>query len=278
MYDPDHIEHFYDAYGAYEWMRFEDSAYGRLLATIHSEFLKRHIKSDDRVIDVGSGPARFSIVMADLGAKVTLLDISPTQLTLARENLQKAGKLDDVIEFIQDDITKPLTRLQSGPFDTVVCFGGALSYAYEKRFAAADNVVQLCKPGGLILVSVPSRFGVIASVVRRADRKVLDDPEGNHLWRILSDGDLPGWMSKRIGIAHPPMHLFTSWEIGELFDGCTVVETIGCPVAAFEGQSSLDELASDPARWETILNVERGLNSVPGMIDNGSFILSALRR
>lgn len=277
MYDADYIRRFYDAYGVSEWLRFEDSAYGRLQATIHSEFLSRHIRENQRVLDVGCGPGRFSILMAEQGAQVALLDISAGQLMLARENLAKAGKLGHVLDFVEDDITNLSKRIEP-TFDVVVCFGGVLAYAYDRKQAAVDVLIRLCNPGGLILVSVPSRFGVAATVVRRAAKDVLDRPEEMHLWGMVNEGDLPGWRSKRIDFDHPPMHLYSTEELGQIFKSCDILEMVGCPVTAFEGQDSPDDLASDPMRWAHLLELERRLGRVPGLVDSGTYMLAAFRR
>lgn len=80
MYDSKYTESFNDAYAGLEWSRLESTAYGRLQAMIHNDFLKRYIKNGARVLDAGSGPGRFSITVAQLGAKVTVLDISSQQV------------------------------------------------------------------------------------------------------------------------------------------------------------------------------------------------------
>jgi 2-polyprenyl-3-methyl-5-hydroxy-6-metoxy-1,4-benzoquinol methylase len=75
MYDAKYTRDFYNAYGALEWARLEATPYGRLQAIIHENFINRYIKKNDRVLDAGSGPGRFSITAARAGATVTVLDI-----------------------------------------------------------------------------------------------------------------------------------------------------------------------------------------------------------
>ena len=99
MYDPEYTRKFYNAYGDAEWSRLERSAYGQVEAIIHNDFVTRYVLSGNRVLDAGSGPGRFSISMANLGAKVTVLDISDIQLDLARSKLQQAGLSDRVERF-----------------------------------------------------------------------------------------------------------------------------------------------------------------------------------
>ena len=76
MYDADYTRSFYNDYGYAEWERLERTAFGRLQAIIHDDFLKRYVKPDDRVLDAGCGPGRFTITLARLGARVTALALS----------------------------------------------------------------------------------------------------------------------------------------------------------------------------------------------------------
>ena len=127
MYNPDYTRSFYDAYGASEWSRLGDDAYGRLQAIIHTDFINRLIHAGDRVLDAGCGPGRFVIAAAALGATVTALDLSDRQLQLPKEKIGEAGLLKRVDEFVRADITD-LSMFSDESFDVVVCYGGALSY------------------------------------------------------------------------------------------------------------------------------------------------------
>ncbi len=92
-------------------------------AVIHTDFIRRYVGPGD----AGCGPGRFSIVVAELGATVTALDLSNVQLQLAKERLGKAGVLESVGGFVSGDIAD-LSMFQDGHFDVVICYGGALSY------------------------------------------------------------------------------------------------------------------------------------------------------
>ena len=116
MYDSKYTKDFYNAYGEAEWDRLETGAYGRLQAIIHADFLQRYLKSGDNILDAGSGPGRFAIKSAQIGAKVTVLDISDTQLTIAKEKITEAGLLDKIDQFLEADITD-LSMFPTNYFD-----------------------------------------------------------------------------------------------------------------------------------------------------------------
>ncbi len=277
QYDPDRTRFFYNAYGEREWSRLEDQAYGRLQAIIHTDFIKRYVRPGDLVLDAGSGPGRFSIAMVRLGARVTLLDLSDEQLKLARENLEAEGLVHGAEGLVRGDITD-LSMLQDGYFDRVVCFGGALSYVCEQRKNAAAELVRVVKPDGHLLVSVMSRFGAAANVVRRPELDILNDPDGRHLWSILDEGDRPGFPSSVPSIDHPPMHLYSADELRDLFGDCEVLELAGSNVTTFEGSLTLADVEADPKVWDTAVEIERRLNRAPGLVDSGTHIIMVARR
>ena len=276
-YDAHKTEAFYDAYGSIEWDRLEATAYGRLKAIIHADFIRRYVASGDRVLDAGCGPGRFSITAARLAARVTALDLSDRQLQLAEEKIGQAGLLASVEDFIQGDITD-LSQFPDGRFDVVVCYGGALSYVRERRHEAAAELVRVVRPGGAILVSVMSRYGASLNLVRRPSIPILKDAEGWDVWGVAENGDLDGFPSAQVGMLHPPMHLFTGEELCDLLPGCHMLEIAGSNVTAYEGSAAIEEVFDDPQAWETAVRLERELNRRPGLVDTGSHIIMAARR
>lgn len=283
MYDPQYTRTFYDAYGEAEWRRLERSAFGRLEALIHMDFLGQFIKEFDCVLDAGSGPGRFSITMAKMGARPTLLDISPVQLSLARSKMSEAGVVDHVDQFLVGDICD-LSRFSDGTFDAVVCFGGALSYVCEMRQYAAAELRRVTKPGGILLVSVMSRNGAAIGVAKQPDIPYLSEPDRRGiyldgmpgLWEFLRTGDLPGFPS-HIGIRHAAMHLYTARELAGLFQTCEVLKVAGTCVTISEYQKPDEAITREPV-WSNVVELEKRLDSQPGLVDGGSHIILAVRK
>jgi ubiquinone/menaquinone biosynthesis C-methylase UbiE len=124
MYNPEDTREFYNEYADAEWARLERNAHGRLKAIIHEDFIRRYTKPGYRVLDAGSGPGRFSTTVINSGAKVTILDISDTQLELAKHKISGIGLERGVEQFIRGDISD-LSVFHDNSFDMVICFGGA---------------------------------------------------------------------------------------------------------------------------------------------------------
>lgn len=273
----DTLRDFYDAYGLAEWDRLERTAYGRLQAVIHADFLRRYVQRGMVVLDAGAGPGRFSIELARLGARVTVLDLSPGQLAIAREKIAASGELAAVERFVEATILD-LSTFAAHAFDVVVCYGGALSYVRDRRDDAAKELIRVLKPGGVLLTSVMSRYGAAASVVCRGETAVLGAPASASLWDALATGDLPPFPSRRTGLMHPAMHLYAASELCTLFAPyADVLEVAGSNVSTFEGNARFEEVAGDPRIWETAVEVERRLARQPGLVDAGSHIILAAR-
>ena len=280
-FDPDYLSRFYDQYDLAEWERLEASAYGRLQAIIHTDFVREYVQGGNVVADIGSGPGRFSIEVARLGATPILVDISPQQLKRAGERLSEAGFSAEVIQADMRD----LSCLSSESFDTTICFGGALSYVCDDSAQAVAELMRITKPGGFILASVMSIWGYHCNIVRRgdsADLDVLANPDernvdGVALYNVFETGDLAGFSSSTISLRHPPMHLFTAEELRGLFPGSDVQRMAGSNVTAYEGSEALERAAADPQAWDTIVKLERRLCTEPGLVDSGSHIIIAVQ-
>src|SRR5262249_37370672 len=155
----------------------------------------------DRVLEVGAGPGRFTIELAELGAKVTVVDISPRQLDLNRERVSAAGKEAAVVDRQVADLVD-LTAVGDGGFDVVTAFGGPLSYLFERAGDGLDQMLWKVRSGGLVAFSVMSRWGAL----RMALAGVLDFERQGHAElnrRVIETGDLTGAIAGVPGMALP---------------------------------------------------------------------------
>ena len=97
-----------------------------------------------KVLDVGTGPGFFAIILAELGYSVTAVDYTETMLEAAKHN---AGVLADRIFFYQMN-AEELSFLDSS-FDVLVTRNLTWNLRHpEKAYAQWTRVL---KPGGLLL-------------------------------------------------------------------------------------------------------------------------------
>ena len=141
------ISRYYDAYGEREWERFAASPADRVSLHLHRRYLRQYVRPGDRVLEAGAGPGRFTIELARIGAAITVGDISPGQLAINAEKVAAAGGEGRVVERAPLDIVD-LARFPDGGFDAVVCYGGPLSYVFDRADDALAGLLRVTRPGG----------------------------------------------------------------------------------------------------------------------------------
>jgi SAM-dependent methyltransferase len=264
----------FDAYGEREWERHDASASERVAFEIHRDFLARFIRASDRVLEVGAGPGRFTIELARLGAKVTVVDISPGQLELNRSHIEGEGLEDAVEDRVLADLVD-LSRFAGSSFDAVVCYGGPLSFLLDRAEEGLGELLRVARPSGPILVGVASRFGTMRAFLPQVRDEIRDD--GWH-WteRVVATGDLMSPHSS-LGV---PMHLFTWDELRSLFarHGCEILSASASNFLATGDAESVQWFAGDPDRWQRFLDWEMRTGATSGAIDGGTQIVVAVRR
>jgi SAM-dependent methyltransferase len=134
-----------------------------------------------RAIDVGGGSGANSIWLARRGLDVTLADISPVGLALAREAAEAEGVSLETLE-----IDLELQPFPSGPWDLILCH----RYLWRPLFEVMPPVLV---PGGLLVAAHPTR-----SNLQRHNR-----PPPLFL---LEDGELP-----RLVIGLDVLHFSEGW-------------------------------------------------------------------
>jgi tellurite methyltransferase len=123
-----------------------------------------------RALDIGGGAGRNALALARLGLAVTLADISPIALELARAEADRTGiRLETVALDLEQDAPPP------GPWDLIL----QAHYLHRPLFAAYP---ALLAPGGLLVVVHPTRANL--------ERHSKPGPEF-----LLDDGELPGLVS-----------------------------------------------------------------------------------
>jgi len=124
----------------------------RLLSKLFLPVLRPHVDSHTAIpfigqghlLDVGCGSGWFALRMQERGWKVTGLDISEQMV----EQVQRLG----IPAFAG---TLPHPGLKPASFD-VVNLGAVLEHVHDPH-AVIESAVQLLRPGGLFVASVPNR-------------------------------------------------------------------------------------------------------------------------
>src|SRR2546423_12865889 len=261
-YDPRRAAAFYDEYGEREWTRFEDGRTPAPSLDVHIEHLRRFVEADTRVLDVGAGPGRFTIELARLGAEVTVADVSQRQLELNRERVAAAGVEDRIVERVVADVVD-LSRWPDATFDSVVCFGGPLSYLLDRAEEGVAELVRVTKPTGYVLISVMSLVGTVAHFL-----PMLLDPVRRYGVEKNEEIIRTGLLPEGDGYGHLPMKLFRWSELE------TLLSRHGTIVAASAAGLLPAQKPDEPDLREFLSRAECELATEPGALASGNHILA----
>jgi len=270
-YDPGWVSRYYDAYGEREWKRWDRSPEDRVKLHVHRHYLERFVQSGQTVLEIGAGSGRFTQVLAELGARILVADLSKGQLALNRANAAAYGYGRNVIDWIAMDACD-MGSLASSRFDAVVAYGGLIGFVFENRNRVMTELLRVLKSGGPLLMSVMSVWGsfhsdlpFVLSIPREQNESIIDS------------GDLhPDTFST----PNQRVHMFRAEELESfLADHPVRLEAISASNSLTAGcGDGLSSIESDEAKWRYLLEKEIVASSASGCLDIGTHIIAVVRK
>lgn len=158
-----------------------DPRFARRFEKISALFDKVLPREPGRALDAGCGTGVFSRELARRGWRVTAIDASPEMISEARSASQNTS-----IEFINGALEslEPLASMES-PYDLILSLS-TLEYV-EDDLGVIKNWSNMLKPGGLLIISVPNRKGLLRVFegmvlgIRQVSRDKLFRERGDYL-------------------------------------------------------------------------------------------------
>ncbi|MFN7458772.1 MAG: magnesium protoporphyrin IX methyltransferase, partial [Gemmatimonas sp.] len=134
-----------------------------------------------RVLDAGCGTGTASIELAQRGAEVVAIDLSPTLVQHAQERAEEVG-IDD-IDFRSGDMLDP----SLGPFDYVVAMDSIIHYELEDMVKALATLAPRVNERMLITVAprtpMLSVMRAVGKLFPRSDRSPSIVPVSENAFR-----------------------------------------------------------------------------------------------
>ena len=206
--------------------------YGRIaerFAPVHEALLERlEVKPGERVLDVATGTGEVALRAAQLGARVTALDIAPALLEQARA---KAARESLDVEWVEGNAEA--LPFDDGGFDAVCSSFGVI---FADAEAASRELGRVCRSGGRLGLTAWQPNAGLHRIYRKFDRR--EDPperwgEPSRLRELLG-ADFELQIEERV------------WTLeGDSPEDVWELMTTGAPpVKAFVERLGPDELAS----------------------------------
>jgi SAM-dependent methyltransferase len=272
----DPVRDYYASFGEREWARLENPEDGVVEFAVTRHFLAKYLPPNARVLDIGGGPGRYTIWLAEQGHRVVLADLSPNLLEIARDKIHLAGIGDRVEEITQAD-ARDLSRWEDASFDAGLCLGPFYHLPDPiDRDLAASELHRVLRPGGLVFVAFIPRIAYLRRTLAVPDERAhLVQP--GFVDSILEEGvffnDIPGRFTHGWGADPPEISPFFE---GHSFSSLTLVAAEGIIT---DQQGCLSELASSDAEahqaaFEVILRTA----SDPSILGMGTHLLYVGRK
>lgn len=116
------------------------------------DFIAGRVNPDDHVLEIGSGTGVLTAMMAEQGAKVVGIDISPAMLTLAERVVAERG-LSKRVEFQERSAMELDTALADKSFDLIVSVLTFSELLPEEIDFTLAQCRRLLRPGGRLVVA-----------------------------------------------------------------------------------------------------------------------------
>ena len=135
--------------------------HARAERSVFARLVNHAIPGDARVVEIGCGTGQMCLYLARADRVVVGADLTRAALLLGAAAARRFGL--DRVQFVETDLRRP--GLKAGSFD-VVYSSGVVHHTPNPR-ASFARLVQLARPGGMIVLGVYNAFARIPLRLRR---------------------------------------------------------------------------------------------------------------
>ena len=255
-----------------DFRRWEESPLQQVDFSVHIHYLHKYLAGDERVLEVGAGAGRFTKELADAARRIVVADISPTKLQRNRRNANALGYADAIEAWCECDMCDLQPHFGDGEFDAVVCYGGPLSYVFDRRQRAIRELVRVTRSGGILLLSAKSLWG---TVHERLPSILEVAPRLNR--EILTTGDLG---PDKVALAGSFWHAYRAEEFKDFVEdaGASVVAMSASDCLSSTWRDLLMSWREDKRAWQHLIEMEIEACREPGCLDLGAHVIAIARK
>ncbi len=165
------VRDFYDRIMEYEWTRLDH--YVLEYATVR-HYLGRYLPQPPaRIIDIGGGPGRYAVLLAQQGYDVTMIDLVPHNVEWANAHFHDLGLAGNARAMVGD--ARTLDGLADGAFDAALLLGPLYHLPHVMdRTSAVRELRRVLRPGGVAFSMMLTRAAAIYEGINRWPEGILD--------------------------------------------------------------------------------------------------------
>ncbi len=275
-YNPEIPRDKYNNYGDREWTRLEKDGHGELLYRVHLEILSRHIKENDKVLEIGAGSGRYTKDIVQLCKSLTVADISEHQIEFNKAKMKELSLYSKIESYHVLDILN-MGVFPDSSFDCIVCIGGVINYLLDKEKDGVAEMLRVLKPGGLLVVGAMSFIG--ASLYYLEGLRYEKDQFGIEATKWVFDTGIQDEEHYPVPSKHY-VHMMRSNQMDELFYlfNVKIIERSSAGLFTQAGDVALENARNDRDFWELIVEKEIQFTKIPGTLDCGMNIIYVVQK
>jgi S-adenosylmethionine-dependent methyltransferase len=150
-----------------EWSRL-DRPEGLLEFELSMHHMKRHLKPESAILDLGCGPGRYSLALASEGHQISAAEPSLELLDVAQRKLSESDYTQNITS-VQQANALDLSSYDDLEFDSVVALGPFYHLTEsDERLVAAKEVSRVVKTDGLVFAAFIPRLSGLSHMITRA--------------------------------------------------------------------------------------------------------------
>lgn len=255
------VEEYYDRHVDREWQRL-DRHRTEFAVTIRAIEDSLPPPPAD-LIDVGSGPGRYSIELAKRGYSLTMVDISSDSLNKANEVAREIGV--KFKETIHADALN-LGTLNLIEYDAALLMGPLYHLlTFEERYRTVKEILSVLKPLGLVFVSFITRFAPFRQAASDEQEWLPENLE--YAYEVLKTGiHNEGTEFPQAYFAHPS-------EIKPFMESCgfKTLRILGCEGILAGHEEGVNQLQGE--QWQAWVEFNYHIAEEPSLLGASDHIL-----
>ena len=146
---------YYTGFGEREWCRLEREP---LEFLVNWHYIDQYLPPQGHILDNGAGPGKYSMMIAKRGLKVTLTDLTPRLVEIAKSKADEYG-VNELFEGFHVADACDLSMFSDETFDASLMLGPLYHLQQEnERVRAVKELCRVTRKGGYVFVAFRSRI------------------------------------------------------------------------------------------------------------------------